>query len=688
MKKVGVSIIALGAFAGSAMAGEIERELDEVVVTSSRIEEQRQESTATIDVIDQDEVEKVKYRNAGEILQRVPGVLTSNFGGDEELTSIRVPTHFTNPYTLVLVDGRPSRTYGSGGVNFRELNSSNIERIEVVKGPASALYGSNAIGGVINLITKKPTSEPLVNVWGEAGEYDEYRGGASASGTSESLSYNIDFNFKDRKGWRENTESERQAANIKFQYFTAGASMWTFQLDYVNFDNNTAGSLDQQDFEDDWQQSYHTFANVEMEKYAPTIAYATDIAGGDFDLTLGYRHVDHVVYPGYSFRPVFGDPDVQALSSYSEINGYDIDLQLLYSREVAPLETKVVGGIDLQTGKHETDKFDLEVTRDADSKKYTSYTVTGLGDSYDIETDMVAPYLQLDRRLGDQVKIQVGGRYDWARYDLTDNLQGTDGMEGDQSFSSFNPKIGLTYDPHQNVNIYASYSQGFVVPTTSQLFSTRQANPDLDPEKADNFELGLRNVFLEGRARLDLALYHMTIRDKIVSVTTAPFTSEYRNAAKTEHKGLELSANYAPMTWARIGLAYTYARNKFDRFSDDGVDFSGNWLPRSPKHRLNARLAVLPVDNLEIELEMDEISRQYADNANDLTYSRPALFNLRGSYDWRNWSFWAHVLNLADKEYATYVTDSSSSVTGLGLYSGSPRTFFAGLSYRWGGGEE
>ncbi|WP_041718812.1 TonB-dependent receptor [Desulfurivibrio alkaliphilus] len=685
MKRGVITIVAVGALAGPALAGEIKRELGEVVVTSSRIEEQRQDSTATIEVIGQDEVERVKYRNAGEILQRVPGVLTSNFGGDEELTSIRVPTHFTNPYTLVLIDGRPSRTYGSGGVNFREINSANIERIEVVKGPASALYGSNAIGGVINLITKKPTAQPQVTAWGEAGEYDEYRGGAYASGTSQSLSYNVDFNFKDRNGWRENTESKRQAANIRLQHFTAGASIWTFNFDYVKFDNNTAGSLDEQDFNDDWQQSYHTFANVEMEKVAPAISYATDLAGGDFDLTLGYRRIDHVVYPGYSFRPVFGDPNVQALSTYSDIEGYDIDLQLLYARELPSVESQLVSGLDLQTSKHEAEVYNLAVTRDPVSKKYTSYTVTGLRDSYDIETDAAAPYLQLDRRLGDNLKLQAGARYDWARYDLTDNLLGTAGMEGKQSFSRLSPKVGLTYNPLPHLNLYGSYSQGFVVPTTSQLFTSRLRNPDLDPEKADNYEVGLRSILLDGRASVDLALYHMTIREKIVDVTTGPFTSEYRNAAKTEHTGLELAADYALVAWARLGMSYTYAENKFDRFRDAGVDYSGNWLPRSPKHRLNLRLTVLPYEGFEVELEMDEISQQYADNANELTYSRPTLFNLRAAYNWQSWSLWAHVNNLADKEYASYVSESSTSVTGMGLYSGSPRTFFAGLSYRWGG---
>ena len=85
---------------------------------------------------------------------------------------------------------------------------------------------------------------------------------------------------------------------------------------------------------------------------------------------------------------------------------------------------------------------------------------------------------------------------------------------------------------------------------------------------------------------------------------------------------------------------------------------------------------------LELELEVDDISSQYADDSNTISYSRPTLWNLRGNYDWQDWSFWAHVTNLTDEKYASYV--SYGSTDGDTYYSGSPRTFFVGLSYRWG----
>ena len=163
--------------------GTFNQELDEVVVTASRVEEKVKEVPSTLNIIDSEELDDIKFRNPAEVLNRIPGIYTSNFGGESELTSIRVPTHFTNPYTIVLVDGIPTSTYGKGSSGqISESNNRNIERIEVVKGPASALYGSNAIGGIINIITKDPSPGSEVNLWAEYGEHQHFHSGASASG--------------------------------------------------------------------------------------------------------------------------------------------------------------------------------------------------------------------------------------------------------------------------------------------------------------------------------------------------------------------------------------------------------------------------------------------------------------------------------------------------------------------------
>ncbi len=106
-----------------------------------------------------------------------------------------------------------------GGTNgfIDEGNTSDIERIEVIKGPASALYGSNALGGVINIITRKPPLESEYKVWGEVGAYDRQRGGVSAAGTNNLFGYFVDANFLESDGWRDRRAKSRKAISAKMR---------------------------------------------------------------------------------------------------------------------------------------------------------------------------------------------------------------------------------------------------------------------------------------------------------------------------------------------------------------------------------------------------------------------------------------------------------------------------------------
>ncbi|MBU0483219.1 MAG: TonB-dependent receptor plug domain-containing protein [Proteobacteria bacterium] len=191
-------VVTIVLFPGWLAAAELQQELDEVVVTASRVSEKIKDTAVSVNVLSEVDLSEVKARNPAEFLDRIPGINSQNFGGESELTAIRVPTHFTNPYTIVLLDGLPTTSYGSGSSSqFSQLNSDNIARIEIIKGPASALYGSNAIGGIINVITKTPSVEPQVKVWSELGDYSQWRSGVSGSGGSGPLGFNLDLSLVD-----------------------------------------------------------------------------------------------------------------------------------------------------------------------------------------------------------------------------------------------------------------------------------------------------------------------------------------------------------------------------------------------------------------------------------------------------------------------------------------------------------
>lgn len=665
---------------GQTFAGEVKHELDEVVVTASRVKEKVKEAPVAISVVSKQEIENVKPRNSEEVMKRIPGVNSSNLGGESTITSIRIPTHFTNPYTLLLVDGVPVSGYGSGGSSgFSELNFDNIASVEVVKGPGSALYGSNAIGGIINVITKDPVPGQQVKVWSELGDNSQWRSGLTGSSSGDKLSFNASLNYINSDNWREHSAVDKKTGNIKLNYVPNDQSLVTFKLDYINFDNESTGTLKEDDFNEDWQQSYHTFTYAELEKIAPVLSYSHYFNEAELKTTLAYRTLDHEVLPNYSIRP---QGRGRYVGSLSEISDNDVNLQLLYNQPIEFMQSKVVAGIDFERGNSETDTYSLSVDWDSMLNKYTDYTKGSLSKSYDVTTNVWAPYVQFQTKPVEKLGITAGGRFDSLEYEVDDKL-GT-GDSGDMDFSEFSPKVGVTYDFTPTFNSYVSYSEGFVVPTTSQLFTSSWANSDLDPEKAKNYEVGVRTSFMQHKIGLDVALYSMKIEDKIVTKDINSYVKQYVNAGETSQEGIEIAATIRPVEYATLTMAYTYANNEYEEYIDGGVDYSGNTIERSPKHRLIATLGAEPLQNLWVELEMDAISSQYSDAGNVHEYSRPTLFNLRAQYDWNEWAFWAHVLNLTDQEYASYVSYSSSDDTTTYL-SGTPRSFIAGISYKWGG---
>jgi len=669
-----LAIVAVFTFA-TALAEDAARPMEEIVVSASRVEENVNDTSATVNSLTQEELDDIKFRNPQEFMSRIPGVFSHSFGNESELTSIRIPTHFTNPYTLILLDGVPIAGYGSGSSGqFAEINTNSIERIEVVKGPASALYGSNAIGGVINMISKSPASQPTARVDIEYGDFEQIRSSASVANSGEKFGFMLDMNYKDNVSWRENNDFEKKGANLKLNYALTDDALFTFKMDYLDKTGENSGSLKEDDFNEDWRQSYNTFAFSEVTRFTPTLRYSQDLGAGKFSTTLAYRDIEGESIPDYSIRrqgPMFVGSQNKNKESASNI-------QLLYHRDLTFANSRLIVGVDGETGTNEADSYSLAVDWDPAQNKYTGYTNNGLSKSFDIQTKVIAPYMQWELRPAEDFKINLGGRYDKTSYDANDKLTET---SEDSEFSRVTPKAGMIYNFSPQVNSFLSYSQGFVVPTSSQLLTSSWSNKDLEPEKADNYELGIRSNFMDDRMRFDLAVFYMTIKDKIITQDVGMYSRQYVNAGETSQQGVELTGLYQANKWLSFAGAYTYSSNQYEEYSTGSADYSDKTPPRSPDHRLNLRVATTPVQNMRVELEMDMVSSEFADDANEFEYSRPTLLNLRASYDWTDWSVWGHVMNLTDQKYASYSSFSSSD--GVKYYSGAPLTFFMGLTYAW-----
>ena len=179
------------------------KQLEEVVVTATREAEPLKEKPQTVGVIKQKDIKDTKPSHPSQVLNRIPGVWINTTSGEGHMTAIRQPLSGSAVY-LFLEDGIPIRSTGFFNHNaLYEINMPGADRIEVIKGPGTALYGSDAIGGTINVMTKAPSLTPEIEITPEAGEYGWYRILATGSNTWGNHGFRLDLNDTRSDGWQE-----------------------------------------------------------------------------------------------------------------------------------------------------------------------------------------------------------------------------------------------------------------------------------------------------------------------------------------------------------------------------------------------------------------------------------------------------------------------------------------------------
>ncbi len=635
--------------------------LDSIVVTATRTESKLKELPASVSVLGTQDVETVRFVDSRrELLKRMPGY--------SMIRNLRIPMGGKN-YTVNLVDGLAiSSAFGSGTIGSAEdTNTFDIERIEVVKGPASALYGSHALGGVINIITRKPPEQPEYRLWGEGGMYDRGRGGVSAAGSTGRLGYFLDANILDYEGWQDRTVKERKQASGKLLFTLDPASTITVRGEYLDKYEENPGDLSDPDAvtfdEIDWKEAEVQDAYNDKQAISLSARYERDLSNrSGLELSYGIRQSESEGPPSYSATGGFGSSDATNQNLVGIYNqGFDV------------YRSKLIVGIDLQHSA-------------SDSTTYSDRSVdSDIDQEWDIEAVVTSPFMQYEVSPIERMRISVGARYDSITYSAT-GYKISRGVRTDydesKDYTNISPKAGVTIDIGAEQSLWLSYGQGFVVPSRTYLFTGSRGidpNPDLDPEKADNYEIGLRGQLMGSRLNYDITAYRTDITDMLVDDDEIGL---YVNAGEVRVQGFETTIGWAVSEQWRFDIAYTYADNKYIDFISGGVDYSGNTLSASPKNHYNARVTWMPIQGLSAELEWNSISSYYTSSGNDDPLGeaqRPDLFNLRLSYETGPWRLWAHVLNLLDEKYAERVSYSSS--VGREYTSGEPLNVYAGLSY-------
>lgn len=683
--------------------------LETIVITASGSANALADTAASIGVISDLDVEAVNATHAAELMNRIPGVNIVQLGssGSGVMAAIRQPMS-TSPVYLYLENGVPTRAAGFFNHNaLYEVNLSGANGVEIIKGPGSALYGSDAIGAVVNTLSGRPPKADKLSVNVEGGEDGYQRVQVKGAKLTANHGFTGSLAIVDNGGWREQTSSE--STSFTGSWNTNIGDNWrvntVFTGTILDFESGGSG-LSFEDYKQDPEQFGNLIGHRDVRTFRVSSAFERDFDSSTLSITpfLRSNDLDYVATWTLNTGRVSPPPpwcpscpsSLDSLDAHINESGHDsIGALLKWDYDLGD-DSFVVTGLDVDYSEGYQKQTYIERT-DTDSGDYwMAYTPAGLLYDFDVDVLSLSPFVHYENQLTSALRLNAGLRYDYSHYDYQDNMSAgvIDPLHlrpEDQSadFSHLSPKLGLTYQFSDDINGYASYRHAFRVPSSGQLFRSGSTadSTDLDPVKVDSFDIGLRGNLTE-RIAFDSSIYYMLKEDDILSVLDgATGVRRNTNAGETEHYGMELGLDIILSATVDLYIAYTQSEHKYKDWKDLSGDYSDNDMPNAPESFANVRLRYGPswLNGGRFELEwihqgehwIDENNSDDGNSTDRDTYDGHDLINLRANYLLSSkLELYLRVLNLTDELYA-----ETTGKWGPTYTPGRPRQAFVGAKY-------
>jgi len=655
--------------------------LGEVVISATRERQLRSDVPVSIGVIGPEEIGRLQPEHPSDIMNSIPGVWVNQTTGEGHMTSIRQPLSIF-PLFLYLENGIPTRSTGFFNHNaLFEINVPQAGAIEVIRGPGTALYGSDAIGGVVNVETADPPPAPRAEATVEGGSHGYKRVLLSGGVSPGRNGFRADLNITDSEGWRNATQYARQSATLTWTR-RAGSSTFVRTVAALSrVDQKPAGvsALSEEDFRATPTLNYQPISYRDIRAVRISSAVTHERGRTMLSATPFFRYNTNRLLPNWSltYDPVSWD-----------ISNRSVGLQLRARRTMDRAQGLVIGGVDLDLSPGHRTETEVDPVRDGSI--FTSATELAPLYDYDVTYRQAAPYIHAEAEPVGGIRVTGGLRLDLAGYSYDNQLSVvSDGSHRrppstSVSFAHLSPKAGLTVDLAPRVNAFASYRHGFRVPEESQLF--RQGSSEntvgLDPVKVDNIEAGVRGR-AGTRVRFDAAAYRMIKTDDIVRFVNPDGTQAYVNAGRTSHLGVEMGLGIEPLPGVTLSGALTHARHRYeDWVTAEGEDLSGNEMELAPRTLANvsAELDHGVLAGGSIALELNHIAPYWMDPANTSKYEGHDVLALRAALALtEDVRLFARVINLTDKLYAERAT--YNAFRGDEFAPGLPRSVYVSLKY-------
>ncbi len=643
--------------------------MKEVVVTGTRFEERVERIPANVTVIDQEDIKNSSAKNVPDLLRSQEGIVVRDLlaNGKSAQVDLRGFGEAAPYNNLVLVDGRRVNEIDLSGVDWTQIPLDQIERIEVLRGTGTVLYGDNAVGGVINIITKTPSDRFTASAGAVAGSYSRNKEHVSVSGGQGPLAASFYGSYDATQGYRENNIYRARHGGGKIVYDVASYLSLNLSGSYHTDDYGLPGPLTKDQLSVNRRASLDPLDKAETEdgylKLGSDLLLGTS---GNLVTDLSYRNRDS--------KSDFPDPLFPYVID-SQIETYGFTPRYVHKSDVMGHKNTLITGVDLYW-------------IDQDLKTYSgtfssTTTPTGLAN---ISRDSYGLYVNDQFSILDPLILTLGARHEKAEYDLHQRdlspfpLAPLDETveESENAYSA-----GLTWLYSGKSSLFGRYNRSFRFPLTDELVlfdygvGKIRVNPDLKPQTGDHYEVGARHFFTPN-LQANLTLYRAEINDEIF-FNKLSFTNE--NYDQTLHQGIEIGCRADFFEKLTVYGNYVYEKATFR----DGP-FGGKDIPAVPRNKFNLGFRlhdVIPKLVFSADYFYVGDSTLISDQANQFEKLESYYtINLRLSYAWRWFNVFAGVNNVTDQKYSEYGVIGGFTPTPY-YYPAPERNWIGGIEIRY-----
>ena len=495
--------------------------LDTVIIEGSRLNQTAAEIGSSVTIITADDIERLGYDFALDAIAAAPGVTINSNGAFGGVASVRIRGAAT-AQTLVLIDGVQVNdpTSPAGGFDFARLDTENIERIEILKGPQSTLWGTDAIGGVVSIITKRPEEGLGGSAFGEYGSFNTFRGGASIGNANDMGDFRLAIVGTSSDGISKADEDNGNTEEDPYEALTLSAKGG------LNLGQDARLSADI--LWSDAENDFDSFSATGQGGVADgDVSNQTEELSANVSLTA----------------PLFnGRLDNLLLIGYSEITRQNF-----------------FAGAQTSEAEGERVIFRYQGTLDINDQNTVAFGA------------------ERDESTSNGLDASIDGLFAVYEFKPVEALTLTGGLRVDdhEEFGSETTgRIAAAYNPNEQVTLRATWGQGFKAPTIFQTTffccGATAPNADLQPETSEAFEVGLDWRSTDGRAEAGITVFDQDLENQI------DFDAgTYFNIAEVESQGFEIYGGYQFTDWLTVTANYANIN------AEDG---DGDELSRIPEH--------------------------------------------------------------------------------------------------------